>query len=66
MSNPVKKKTSVKPTATRPDQSKQGQMTRTRKIATVIVSVVLVISLGLPVAGLGFASCSSCSFPLYD
>jgi len=37
-----------------------------RKIATVIVSIILIISLGLPVAGLGFASCSSCSIPIYD
>ena len=36
-----------------------GEPSRGRRIATVVISLILVIGLGLPVAGLGFASCAA-------
>ena len=66
MGGPAKKK----PIRTQPPEASSSNSptssSQTRKLATIVISIILIISLGLPAAGLGFVSCSSCSIPIYD
>ena len=55
MARPPKKKRSTR--AFPPDATQPGPSFGV-KLARIIISLLLVIGLGLPVAGLGFASCA--------